>query len=232
MPALRLRAWQRAALDAYHAADTSDFLVTATPGAGKTTFALAVAQTLIVKRLVDRVIVVCPTDHLRTQWADAGARLGMDLDPALSNAVGPVRAGSRGYVTTYAQVAGAPRLHRARVEARRSLVILDEIHHAGDGLSWGDAVAEAFEPSRRRLALTGTPFRTRPDERIPFVRYDADLEGGFTSAADFTYGYAEALADRVVRPVVFAAYSGVSRWRNSAGEVVAEALSEAATKRI
>ena len=231
MPALRLRAWQRAALDAYHSADTSDFLVTATPGAGKTTFALAVAQTLIVRRLVDRVIVVCPTDHLRTQWADAGARLGMDLDPALSNAVGPVRAGSRGYVTTYAQVAGAPRLHRARAEARRSLVILDEIHHAGDGLSWGDAVAEAFEPSRRRLALTGTPFRTRPDERIPFVRYDADLEGGFTSAADFTYGYAEALADRVVRPVVFAAYSGVSRWRNSAGEVVAEALSEAATKR-
>jgi superfamily II DNA or RNA helicase len=237
MPALRLRAWQRAAVDAYHAADTSDFLVTATPGSGKTTFALAVAHTLIARRVIDRVIVVCPTDHLRTQWADAGARLGMDLDPALSNAVGPVRAGSRGYVTTYAQVAGAPRLHRARVEARRSLVVLDEIHHAGDGLSWGEAVADAFEPARRRLALTGTPFRTRPDERIPFVRYepgqvaDSDAEGGLASVADFTYGYAEALADRVVRPVVFAAYSGVSRWRNSAGEVVAEALSEAATKR-
>jgi len=231
LPTLRLRAWQRAALAAYHSAAGSDFLVTATPGAGKTTFALAAAQTLIARRVVDRVIVVCPTDHLRTQWADAGARLGMDLDPTLSNAVGPVRSGARGYVTTYAQVAGAPRLHRARVEARRSLVILDEIHHAGDGMSWGDAVADAFDPARRRLALTGTPFRTRPDERIPFVRYDADGEGGFTSAADFTYGYAEALADRVVRPVVFAAYSGVSRWRNSAGEVIAEALSEAATKR-
>jgi len=231
VPALRLRAWQRAALDAYRAANAPDFLVTATPGAGKTTFALAVAQTLIAQRMVDRVVVVCPTDHLRTQWADAAARVGMDLDPALSNAIGPVREGSRGYVTTYAQVAGAPRLHRARVDARRSLVILDEIHHAGDGLSWGEAVAEAFEPARRRLSLTGTPFRTRPDERIPFVRYDADSDGGFTSMADFTYGYAEALADRVVRPVVFAAYSGVSRWRNSAGEVIAEALSEAATKR-
>ena len=156
----------------------------------------------------------------------------MSAQPSLAlPTFGPVRSGARGYVTTYAQVAGAPRLHRARVEARRSLVILDEIHHAGDGMSWGDAVADAFEPARRRLALTGTPFRTRPDERIPFVRYDADAEGGFTSAADFTYGYAEALADRVVRPVVFAAYSGVSRWRNSAGEVIAEALSEAATKR-
>jgi superfamily II DNA or RNA helicase len=205
--------------------------VTATPGAGKTTYALAVAQTLLDRRAVDRVIVVCPTDHLRTQWADAAARVGLDLDPALSNAVGPVRADARGYVTTYAQVAGAPMLHRARTASRRSLVVLDEIHHAGDGLSWGDAVAEAFGPARRRLALTGTPFRTRPDERIPFVRYDDDGSGGLTSHADVTYGYREALADRVVRPVVFAAYTGVSRWRNSAGEVVAASLSESATKK-
>jgi superfamily II DNA or RNA helicase len=231
LPALPLRTWQRAALAAYHEADRRDFLVTATPGAGKTTFALAVAQLLLAARQIDRVVVVCPTDHLRTQWADAAARVDIQLDPTLTNAVGPVRPGLRGYVTTYAQIATAPRLHRARVEAKRSLVILDEIHHAGDGLSWGDAVAEACDPARRRLSLTGTPFRTKPDERIPFVRYDEDGTGGLTSSADFTYGYADALADRVVRPVVFAAYSGVSRWRNSAGEVVAEALSEAATKR-
>jgi len=231
MPASPLRTWQRAALSAYVTADRSDFLVTATPGAGKTTFALAVAQTLLARRVVDRIVVVCPTDHLRTQWADAAARVGIQLDPTLTNAIGPLRAGLRGYVTTYAQIASAPRLHRARVEAKRSIVILDEVHHAGDGLSWGDAVAEACDPARRRLSLTGTPFRTRPDERIPFVRYDDDGNGGLTSSADFTYGYGDALADRVVRPVVFAAYSGVSRWRNSAGEVVAEALSEAATKK-
>ena len=231
MPVMPLRAWQRAALAAYHEADRADFLVTATPGAGKTTFALAVAQTLLARRVIDRVIVVCPTDHLRTQWADAAARVGIQLDPTLTNAIGPLRPGLRGYVTTYAQIASAPRLHRARVEAKRSLVVLDEIHHAGDGLSWGDAVAEACDPARRRLSLTGTPFRTRPDERIPFVQYDDDGTGGLTSSADFTYGYGDALADRVVRPVVFAAYSGVSRWRNSAGEVIAEALSEAATKK-
>jgi superfamily II DNA or RNA helicase len=175
--------------------------------------------------------VVCPTDHLRTQWADAAARVGLALDPTLSNAVGPVRPDMRGYVTTYAQVAGAPMLHRARTENKRSLVVLDEIHHAGDGLSWGDAVADAFGPARRRLALTGTPFRTKTDERIPFVRYDAETDGGLSSAADYTYGYREGLADGVVRPVVFAAYTGVSRWRNSAGDVIAASLSEAATKR-
>ena len=110
-------------------------------------------------------------------------------------------------------------------------MILDEVHHAGDGLSWGEAVATAFELAARRLCLTGTPFRTRPDERIPFVRYDDDGEGGWRSAADFTYGYREALRDGVVRPVVFAAYTGTSRWRNSAGEVIAASLSETGTKR-
>jgi hypothetical protein len=39
------------------------------------------------------------------------------------------------------------------------------------------------------------------------------------------------LRDGVVRPVVFAAYTGTSRWRNSAGEVIAASLSEPNTKR-
>jgi superfamily II DNA or RNA helicase len=228
----RLRAWQRAALQAYEAqSPRRDYLVTATPGAGKTTFALTLAQRLLARRAIDRVVVVCPTDHLRTQWADAADRAGLGLDAALSNSVGPVRPDLAGYVTTYAQVAAKPALHAARVTARRTLVVLDEVHHAGDGLSWGEAVAGAFEPATRRLSLTGTPFRTRPDERIPFVRYDPDAEGGWCSRADFTYGYGEALRDGVVRPVVFAAYTGTSRWRNSAGEVIAASLSESGTKR-
>ena len=36
---------------------------------------------------------------------------------------------------------------------------LDEIHHAGDALTWGDGVREAFDPATRRLALTGTPLK-------------------------------------------------------------------------
>jgi hypothetical protein len=104
------------------------------------------------------------------------------------------------------------------------------VHHAGDGLSWGEAVEEAFGRAARRVCLTGTPFRTRVGERIPFVRYEPDGTGGLVSTADFSYGYADALRDHVVRPVVFAAYTGVSRWRNSAGEVIAASLTEAGTK--
>ncbi|MCU1605158.1 MAG: uncharacterized protein JWP46_1623 [Modestobacter sp.] len=228
-----LRAWQATALAQYEEQRPKDFLVTATPGAGKTTFALTLAQRLLARREVARVVVVCPTDHLRLQWADAADRMGIVLDPGLTNAVGPVRAGTQGYVTTYAQVAGKPMLHAARATAVKTLVILDEVHHAGDGLSWGEAVEEAFGFAGRRLCLTGTPFRTKPDERIPFVRYEEDsYEDGLVSRADYTYGYKEALADGVVRPVVFAAYTGTSRWRNSAGEVVAASLSEAGTRSV
>jgi superfamily II DNA or RNA helicase len=224
-----LREWQREALEQYWTRQPEDYLVSATPGAGKTTFALTLAERLLAARVISRVIVVVPTDHLRTQWADAAEARGLSLDPKLKNSDGPVRKGSVGYVTTYAQVASHPMLHRARTQNARTLVVLDEVHHAGDGLSWGDAVGEAFQPAARRLSLTGTPFRTKADERIPFVRYE-ETSDGHLSLADYSYGYREALSEAVVRPVVFAAYSGNSRWMNSAGDVLSASLADAGTK--
>ena len=224
-----LRRWQIQALQRYINASPRDFLVTATPGSGKTAFALTLAGRLLAQRVVHRVIVVVPTDHLRGQWADAAARLGLWLDPDLPNSVGPVREGTQGYVATYAQIATKPMLHRNRAEARPSLVIMDEVHHAGDGLTWGDGLREAFETAKRRLGLSGTPFRTKADERIPFVAYEEDGDE-VRSIADFTYSYGDALADGVVRPVVFAAYTGTSRWLNDAGEAFAAMLGSGTRK--
>ena len=224
-----LRAWQQEALDVYLTRDPQDFLAVATPGAGKTTFALRVVTELLQRRTVRRITVVCPTEHLKRQWADAAARVGVRLDPTFRNSQGSHGRDYDGVVVTYAQVATAPALHRARTEAGRTLVVFDEIHHAGDAKSWGDALREAFEPAARRLALTGTPFRSDTSP-IPFVQYAPDAEGIRRSRADYTYGYGHALRDGVVRPVIFLSYTGSMRWRTKAGDEVAARLGEPMTK--
>ncbi len=225
----RLRAWQRAALDEYRRRAPRDFLAVATPGAGKTTFALQVATALLAERVVRRVTVVAPTEHLKTQWADAAARVGIRIDPAFRNAQGRHGDAYDGVALTYAQVAANPALHRARTEAAPTLVILDEVHHGGDALSWGEAMREAFEPATRRLALTGTPFRS-DTAAIPFVTYARDADGVRRSRADHTYGYGDALRDGVVRPVIFLAYSGQMRWRTRAGDEVSARLGQPLTQ--
>lgn len=220
-----LRAWQRRALTKYLSTKPRDFLAVATPGAGKTTFGLRIAAELLADRTVDTVTVVCPTEHLKHQWAAAAARAGIALDPNFSNSIGQTSADFDGVVLTYAQVAAHPAKHRVRTENRRTLVILDEIHHGGDAKSWGDAIREAFSDAQRRLALTGTPFRS-DDSPIPFVTYEDEPGGVKRSKADHSYGYSDALRDGVVRPVVFMAYSGQASWRTSAGEEFTARLGE------
>jgi len=227
--ASKLRAWQQTALDRYLDAAPRDFLCVATPGAGKTTFALRIARELLAARVVRRVLVVAPTEHLKVQWSDAAARVGIQLDPGLA---GSRRGRSRefdGVAVTYAGVAARAFHYEALVANLPTLVILDEIHHAGDAKSWGDAIRQAFGYATRRLALTGTPFRS-DDNPIPFVTYEPGPSGTLVSRADFTYGYADALADHVVRPVVFLNYGGPMRWRTRAGDEVAAELGEPLTK--
>lgn len=206
-----------------------DFLAVATPGAGKTTFALRIAVELMGQGIVDKITVVCPTEHLKGQWADAAARVGIHIDPSFTNAQG--RAGSHfdGVAVTYAQVGANPAVHEMRTRDYRTLVILDEIHHAGDSLSWGDGVRQAFGDATRRLALTGTPFRSDTSP-IPFVRYVEDADGIRRSQADYSYGYGDALRDMVVRPVLFMSYSGQMSWRTSTGDEMSARLGEPLTK--
>jgi superfamily II DNA or RNA helicase len=224
-----LRAWQRRALVEYLRRRGPDFPAVATPGAGKTTFALRIAAELLADGTVESVTVVTPTEHLKAQWAQAASAVGLPLDPTFRNADLHTTSDFRGAVVTYAQVGMAPMVHRRRTMARPTLVILDEIHHAGDSRSWGDGVRSAFEPAIRRLMLTGTPFRS-DENPIPFVSYERDREGLLRSRSDSAYGYADALSDGVVRPVIFLAYSGETRWRTSAGDELTVRLGEPVTK--
>ena len=201
---VRLRPWQKQALDRFHAHPHPDFLAVATPGAGKTTFAV-VAGLHALRGGAKRVIVVAPTAHLKTQWAKAAARLGLQLDPQWSASSGRPAGDMHGIVTTYQQVSTSADALRGL--AADSFIVLDEIHHAGDERAWGESVLTAFESAHRRLSLSGTPFRS--DTRaIPFVRYTIE-----EANADYEYGYGDALRDGgVVRPVYFPRINGFMEW--------------------
>lgn len=223
---MRLRKWQEDGLRKF-LGTTGDFLAVATPGAGKTTFAVQAAKTMIDRSEISNIIVIVPTAHLRGQWAQSAQRgAGIKLDSDFVNRNQLIARDYDGVVATYQSVAANPLLWRklACDPRRPTLVILDEVHHAGDAehLAWGTALSEAFGDAYRRLSLSGTPFRS-DQKPIPFLKYDAARR----VVADVNYDYGMALQDQeVVRPVAFPAMDGEARWRFASEHPMAQKLSE------
>ncbi len=202
---VRLRRWQQRALERLDQTDSEDFLAVATPGSGKTTFALTALRRQLARHPHSRVVVVAPTAHLKTQWRDAARHFGLTLPDRWRPGDGSLPADVHGIVTTYQQLASsADAIGRI---ARGGLVVLDEIHHAADERAWGQGARTAFAGAVWRLALSGTPFRS-DSHAIPFVRYALD-----EAMPDFEYGYGDALADAgVIRPIEFPALDGEMEW--------------------
>jgi superfamily II DNA or RNA helicase len=224
---LRLRRWQKDALDGFESTPRTDFLAVATPGAGKTTFALTAALRDLARYPHRRLLVVAPTQHLKHQWANAAASFGLHLEPEWASSE-PFPSDMHGVVVTYQQVAGQP--GPLRGPADDAFVVLDEIHHAGTERAWGDGVFHAFELAARRLSLSGTPFRSDQNP-IPFVDYGPGegrpwVEDG-EAVAHYTYGYGEALKDGgVVRPVFFPAINGHMEWSTPDGAIMSATFAD------
>jgi superfamily II DNA or RNA helicase len=185
------------------------FLCVATPGAGKTKFALAVIHGLLSQGMADRVEIVAPSDNLKRQWAENAAQFaGLDLDPDFKNAQVREASDYHGIVVTYALLGqDKSMVHQQLVNKRRTIVVLDEIHHAGDNLTWGNAVKAAFSEAAFIIALSGTPFRSDANE-IPFITY---VDG--VSKADYTYTYDRAIRENVCRAVYFTVFDGKLKWK-------------------
>ena len=99
---LGLRGWQKDAYHEYFKRPRRDFLLVATPGAGKTLYALTIAAELLARREVARLTIVTPTEHLKHQWAEAAGRFGLAIDSAYKNAQGRTGADFAGVAVTYA----------------------------------------------------------------------------------------------------------------------------------
>lgn len=221
---LPLRRWQSEAFETWWADRPATALVVATPGAGKTRFAARLAHALLQAGEVRQVIAVVPREHLKGQIAAAMAGAGIHLDARFDNAAGAIASDMHGVAVTYQQVAFSPQLYRA-LARMPTLVILDELHHAGDQATWGQALRDAFGGARYRVGMSGTPFRS-DGTPIPFVRYHHGL-----SQADYTYDYTQALNDGVCRPLVFPLQGGYAEWVSKDGVMLAASFDTALKSR-
>lgn len=193
----RPREWQNYAFEAVQTdlgLHKSSLLV-ANPGAGKTLFAGMVLANGMLSGAFERCIVVSPTSALKVQWLNelwANFKISLELDRPRESAGGDFH----GVSVTYQGLAASAENFKAGCEQiGRTLVILDEPHHAGENKSWGDAIETAFNADGVKvLLLTGTPWRT-DGLAIPFAPYDKNNN----LKPAFSYGFSQAIKDQVNR---------------------------------
>jgi superfamily II DNA or RNA helicase len=211
---LRPREWQLEALEKVCAAiaRTGAATVSAAPGAGKTVFAGLVFEALYEAGLVDRMLVFVPRRGLADQWAGQLAeKRHIQLKP--HSAI--ERAGQHGTAVTYQSLGSRDQLdaHRLMVDRRRTLLVLDEVHHVGErpgGLipAWARNVTELagdVGTSSLNVAgvlnLSGTLWRSDPREAISTVRYRAVDDNRVESLVDFEVSVGELVHRGELRPI-------------------------------
>jgi superfamily II DNA or RNA helicase len=218
-----LRRWQSEALQVVlPALQKEPILVEACPGAGKTTFGLTVAYRLLESRAISRVLIVAPTLGIVGGWlrAASGAYYTSPTLPLRGprdwRPVNPIGDDWVGAVFTYQSLFAMTDMFLAHATdpGHRTLVIFDEVHHAGIGSGWGQASQTAFSRDATAvLSLSGTPFRT---DRDPIV-FIPSANGA--AKPHYRYSYRDAIVDGACRPVQFVEVRGRTTFRTEDGEV-------------
>jgi len=208
------REWQIDALEKVTEAitRTGAATVSAAPGAGKTVFAGLVFEALYEAGLVDRMLVFVPRRGLADQWAgQLAAQRHIQLKP--HSAID--RPGQHGVAVTYQSLGSRDQLeaHRLQVEHKRTLIVLDEVHHVGErpgGMipAWARNVTELAGDVATNslnvagvLNLSGTLWRSDPRESISTVRYRTVDENRLESLVDFEVTVGELVHRGELRPI-------------------------------
>lgn len=190
-----LRTWQKQCLEAAltHFVTTPHFLCQATPGAGKTRLAAALARCLFDLNKIDMVLCFAPScqvvEGFRTTFAGV---LGKRLDGLV---------GAAGGAYTYQAMEHRDDTFWQLLDEYRVFVVFDEIHHCAghDPLlsnAWGQQILQRIQDrAAYTLALSGTPWRS-DDLAIALARYSSQ-EGELI--CDYRYSLKEAIVDMVCR---------------------------------
>src|SRR3954462_3957237 len=229
-----------AALAAGEATGITDVLAAVTPGGGKSLLPVIAGSHLIRAGVVERVCWVVPRDSLRLQaeeaFADPYWRTALNHNltvRAADNEPDPSR-GLAGYVTTYQAIAAAPELHLAETRRRRTLLVVDELHHLPtlseyepdvvtnpgeeDASAWSRGLFPMLESTGLRLPLPG-PLERADGRAILWLPYRAGAKARTREVnidapgwAVVGYSRAQAVAEKAVLPVTFGALDGEASW--------------------
>lgn len=202
---IKLRKWQQECFDKLMKVWDSgrhSYLAVAGVGSGKTMFSTYTFNHLRKKGAFDSIIVVSPTENIKRNWSVTfQSAFGIKVDHGYQFKHGWPRDCS-GISITYQSLNPLNLEILKRYVNQNVMLVVDEVHHAGNDKSWGDAIREIGEQCGFVLLLSGTPDRNDNSE-IPFVDYKQIGEKRYQLQSDYTYGYAESVADKVCCPVIF-----------------------------
>jgi superfamily II DNA or RNA helicase len=209
---IKLRPWQVEALNkalGWLVVDRKDrrFLINAAPGAGKTIAACGIAQELITRNEIDRVIVIAPRAEVVNQWADDYRRVTGRFMTKVTGRDQDIEALNLDLCATWAAVQGLLDALQAVCRSTRVLVICDEHHHAAVEAAWGAGTDSALAEARFALILTGTPIRTDGAQSV-WLAYDDAGAIDQPEAGTYTLTYGEAVDLGYCRPVTFHRHEG------------------------
>jgi superfamily II DNA or RNA helicase len=193
---MKLRQWQAECINlalTQYQNGTSHFLALATPGAGKTLMASALADLLLKNNMVDLIICFSPSSIVSQ---DFSASLQLKTQERFDGLIG-----ARGRSLTYQNLQYLDVNFWQLFERYRVFVIFDEIHHcAGSNIdnanAWGEQIILNIQDKAKfTLALTGTPWRS---DAAPIVLSNY-IHPSNKISCDYVYGLSEAITDYVCR---------------------------------
>ncbi len=210
--AVKLRDWQVDALNkalVWLLSGQGDrhFIVNAAPGAGKTIAACTIAQELIARGEIDRVVVIAPRAEVVNQWSADFQRVTGRFMSKVTGSDGDIDALGIDVCSTWSAVQGLQDGFQAICNSSRTLVICDEHHHAAVEAAWGSSADSAFAQAKHVLVLTGTPIRS-DGERSVWLAYDDAGAINHPEEGTYTLTYGEAVDLGYCRPVTFHKHEG------------------------
>lgn len=209
-PWMKLRQWQRDAVERYTENNDKVFVLEAAPGAGKSLFAATVANYEISNGTVgiDHVICIAPwVSILKSIKKSFGVyrldnRDKFNYDP--SKGVFQRRPYVPVTIDTYAGfckpicVEILERWTNDVLNPFRFMLVLDEIHHTSTASgAWGSYLERISELASKVVVMSGTYFRG-DSQPISFLEYQGDRP-----KTHFSISYSECVKERYTRQVSF-----------------------------